>query len=97
MAAGPGIEPGLDDPESPVLPLHHPAIIFAYIVYANKIAPSRDFRYTALPVPFAQGFLFPQDNHDIKKPWSHGPAGNGKSGGMNDFPALIPSSSLKSL
>lgn len=89
MAAGPGIEPGLDDPESPVLPLHHPAIIFAYIVYANKIAPSREI-FDILHCPFhsLKGFLFPQDNHDIKKPWSHGPAGNGKSGGMNDFPCL---------
>ena len=28
LAAGLGFEPRLDDPESPVLPLHHPAIVF---------------------------------------------------------------------
>src|SRR5689334_12499502 len=29
LAAGPGFEPGLPDPESGVLPLHHPAMRFA--------------------------------------------------------------------
>ena len=26
LAAGPGFEPGLEDPKSPVLPLHNPAV-----------------------------------------------------------------------
>ncbi len=31
MAGGPGFEPGRDDPESPMLPLHHPPTSYSII------------------------------------------------------------------
>jgi hypothetical protein len=49
MAPGLGLEPRLEDPESPVLPLHHPGVtLFAlskstFLVYDGGQKNARDF------------------------------------------------------
>ena len=46
MAAGLGLEPRLSDPESPVLPLHHPAVCsllnYSHIQHPVKLKPASD-------------------------------------------------------
>ncbi len=72
MAAEPGFEPGLEDPKSPVLPLHNSALSGAEGRARTdmRVAPQQFLRLPRLPIPpLRREMSGRRDSNSRPSPW----------------------------